>query len=84
VREASEIFRDHLRGCVREMICEVMASEVDQLCGAKHQPNGGELFRAGSSSGRVLVDGQREEGGSPPNSPAAGGRYDLRGNAGEL
>ncbi len=31
-----------------------MAEEVAQLCGPKHQPNGGELVRAGSSSGRVL------------------------------
>jgi transposase-like protein len=59
--EAALVFRDHLRGFVRKMICEVMASEVDELCGPKHQPAGGELFRAGSSSGRVLVDGDREE-----------------------
>jgi len=38
-----------------------MAAEVDQLCGPKHQPHGGDLFRAGNSSGRVLVDGEREE-----------------------
>lgn len=59
--EAAEVFRSHLRGFVRKMICDVMASEVDELCGPKHQPNGGELFRSGSSSGRVLVDGEREE-----------------------
>jgi len=28
VGEAAGIFRDHLRGCVREMICEVMAASV--------------------------------------------------------
>jgi len=59
--EAAQVFRSHLRGFVLKMICDVMASEVDQLCGPKHQPDGGELFRAGSSSGRVLVDGEREE-----------------------
>ena len=59
--EASQIFREHIRGFVRTMICEVMASEVDELCGPKHQPTGGELFRAGNSSGRVLVDGEGEE-----------------------
>jgi putative transposase len=59
--EAAIVFRDHIRGFVRTMICEVMAAEVDQLCGPKHQPNGSDPFRAGSSIGRVLVDGEREE-----------------------
>jgi putative transposase len=61
VGEAAEIFRDHLRGCVREMICEVMAAEVTALCGPKHSPAGGDLFRSGSSSGRVIFEGQRED-----------------------
>ena len=42
--EASQIFLEHIRGFVRTMICEVMASEVDELCGPKHQPTGGDLF----------------------------------------
>jgi len=58
--DAGQIFRDHLRGCVRQMICEVMAAEVDDLCGAKHQPSDSDHFRAGSSPGRVIVDGERE------------------------
>jgi putative transposase len=61
VGEAAEIFRDHLRGCVREMICEVMAAEVTALCGPKHSPTGGDLFRSGSSSGRVIFEEQRED-----------------------
>ena len=52
--DAGQIFRDHLRGFVREMISEVMAAEVTELCGPKHKPSGGEYVRAGSSSGRVL------------------------------
>ncbi len=59
--EAGQIFRDHLRGCVREMISEVMASEVSELCGPKHHPAESDHFRAGSSSGRVLFEGDREE-----------------------
>jgi len=59
--EAAEIFRDHLRGCVREMICEVMAAEVTELCGPKHAPSGDEVFRSGSSPGRVIFEGQRED-----------------------
>ena len=58
--EAAQIFRDFLRGGVRVIISEVMAEEVAQLCGPKHQPNGGELVRAGSSSGRVLIESQHE------------------------
>jgi putative transposase len=61
VGEASEIFRDHLRGCVREMICEVMAAEVAALCGPKHAPTSGDVFRSGNSSGRVIFEGQRED-----------------------
>ncbi len=37
--EAGVIFRNFLRGGVRQMICEVMAAEVNDLCGPKHQPN---------------------------------------------
>ena len=59
--DAAEIFREHLRGCVRQMICEVMAAEVTELCGPKHSPIGGEVFRSGSSPGRVIFEGQRED-----------------------
>jgi len=43
------------------MICDVMAEEVSELCGTKHQPLGGDVFRNGSSPGRVIYEGQREE-----------------------
>ncbi len=43
------------------MICEVLAAEVTQLCGPKHSPSEGEHYRAGSSPGRVLYEGEREE-----------------------
>ena len=59
--ETGEVFRDFLRGHVREMICEVMASEVTELCGPKHDPSPSDHYRAGSSSGRVLYEGEREE-----------------------
>ena len=57
---ASEVFRTHLRGLVRQMITDVMAEEVTALCGAKHQPTDESHFRAGSSPGRVIYEGQRE------------------------
>jgi hypothetical protein len=36
--EAGTIFRDFLRGSVLEMISEVIAAEVEDLCGPKHSP----------------------------------------------
>ncbi len=56
-----EIFRSFIRGHVRWFICEAMAMEVEELCGAKHRPKGEESYRAGSSSGRVRVGGVHEE-----------------------
>ncbi|MDB4645266.1 IS256 family transposase, partial [Rubripirellula sp.] len=58
--ETGQVFRDFLRGHVREMICEVMAAEVTELCGPKHDPSSSAHYRAGSSSGRVLYEGERE------------------------
>ena len=58
--DAGQIFRDHLRGFVREMISEVMAAEVNELCGPKHKPSDSDHYRAGSSSGRVLFEGEQE------------------------
>ena len=55
------IVRDFLRGSVRRMICDVMAAEVTELCGPKHHPGNSDCFRLGTSLGRVLVDGEREE-----------------------
>lgn len=59
--EAGQVFRDFLRGSVRKMICEVMAAEVSELCGKKHSRSDSAVFRAGSATGRVLVEGEREE-----------------------
>lgn len=43
------------------MISDVMAQEVSELCGPKHEPHGGEIYRNGSSPGRVIYEGSREE-----------------------
>lgn len=59
--DAGAVFRDYLRGCVRTMISEVLAAEVTELCGPKHRPNESAHYRAGSSPGRVLYEGEREE-----------------------
>lgn len=59
--EAGVVFREHLRGCVRQMLVDVMSAEVTELCGWKHAPSDSDCFRAGSSPGRILHEGQREE-----------------------
>lgn len=59
--DAGVVFRDYMRGCVRTMLSEVLAAEVTELCGPKHQPNESSHYRAGSSPGRVLYEGEREE-----------------------
>ena len=47
--DAGVVFRAYLRGCVRQMLTDVMAAEVTELCGAKHRPSENDHFRAGSS-----------------------------------
>jgi len=59
--EAGQVFRSFIREHVRDLICQVMAQEVSLLCGPKHQPTGGDNFRSGSSTGRIQIDGKREE-----------------------
>ncbi len=43
------------------MICEVMAADVTELCGPKHNPSSSDHYRAGTSSARVFYEGEREE-----------------------
>lgn len=59
--EAAAVFQSFIRGHVRSLICRVMSEEVAHLCGPKHQPGTGEHFRAGSSPGRIRIDGRREK-----------------------
>ncbi|QDT58563.1 hypothetical protein SV7mr_10560 [Stieleria bergensis] len=51
--ETGIVFRDFLRGQLREMICEVMAAEVPGLCSPKHAPSSSGHCRAGSASGLI-------------------------------
>ena len=51
--DAGAVFRDFLRGSVRQMICEVMAAEVNELCGPKHHPSDSAHFRSGAQPGVV-------------------------------
>jgi len=38
-----------------------MAAEVTELCGPKHDPSYSDHYRAGSTPGRILYEGEREE-----------------------
>jgi len=57
---AGEVFRTFLRAGVLDMISQVMAEEVASLCGKKYQPTASDHFRAGSTPGKVIVDGKCE------------------------
>ena len=57
--QAGEAFRDHLRGCVRQMIIDAMADEVSELCGRKYAPADTDRYRAGSAPGQVLHEGRQ-------------------------
>jgi len=60
--EAGEAFREFLRGGVRQVIVDVMAAEVAELCGPKHYPSeGSEYCRGGSAPGNILWEGNRDE-----------------------
>jgi hypothetical protein len=61
IEESSEVFRDLLRGVVRETIVGVMAREVEMLCGPSYRPASmKDCSRAGSAAGSVLFEGRRE------------------------
>ncbi len=60
--EAGDIFREYLRGGVRMMLTEVMAAEVAELCGPKYHPSeDASCKRAGSASGYVVWEGNRQD-----------------------
>lgn len=62
IGEAGEAFRTFLRGAARELVCRVIAAEVEMLCGATYRPdNSSTCYRAGSAPGSVLYEGRREE-----------------------
>ena len=60
--EVGEIWQTFLRGAVRDMICGVMAEEVQMLCGPRHQPEeGADCYRSGTAPGYVLHEGKRQD-----------------------
>jgi hypothetical protein len=59
VPQTASVFHHFLRGHVRAMICGVMAADATELCVPNYSPTPSDPYRAGSSPGRVLVDGER-------------------------
>ena len=59
--EAVELFQQTLRQSVRLALFEAMEAEVTQLCGKKYKPSESDYTRSGSETGKVYLDGEREE-----------------------
>ena len=61
-RESTELFNELIRGSVREAFWQMMAEEVEALCGPRYRPeNTSEYRRGGSECGRVYLGGEKEE-----------------------
>lgn len=58
--EAIEIFQQTLKQSVRLALYAAMEQEVNELCGAKYNPNDTENRRAGSEQGVAYLEGERE------------------------
>jgi len=59
--EAGRMFREFLRGQVRESLVRIMAEEVRELCGPKYRPSpDAGCRRSGTAKGVVLCEGRRE------------------------
>lgn len=61
-REAAALLDDLLRKSVREAFWNMMAEEVEALCGPRYRPDSeSQHQRAGSEKGTVYLDGGKEE-----------------------
>jgi len=60
-REATDLFNEVIRGSVREAFWQMMAEEVESLCGKRYHPDPDCSYqRAGSETGSVYLDGEKE------------------------
>ena len=77
-REATEFFNEVIRGCVREAFWQMMAEEVDSLCGKRYHPAPDcDYKRAGSETGSVYLDGEKEKVKRPRVRHETGGEVRL-------
>lgn len=64
--EAGRVFRQYLRGAVREILTDVMVEEVNSLCGPSYHPDKeSPRYRSGSARGYVYVESRRDEVSRP-------------------
>lgn len=61
-KEAAGLFNEMMRQAVRAGLYEMMAEEVESLCGARYRPDPDSAYhRAGSETGIAYLDGGKEE-----------------------
>lgn len=76
--EASEIFNAMMRQAVRAGLYEMMAEEVESLCGPRYHPDAqSEFRRAGSEKGIAYLDGGKEVIVRPRVRRDGGGEVEL-------
>ena len=64
--EVGRVFREYLRGVTRDILVEVMAQEVSELCGQAYHPDEESgYYRAGSAQGYAYIESRREAVGRP-------------------
>jgi len=75
-----ESFREYLQSKAREALAQVVAEEVNRLCGPAYgRDTAGELYRAGSAPSYVMLDGRRESFHRPRvRSKGAGGEQEVK------
>ena len=60
-KRGGEIFREYMRGTIRETLWELMQEEVGILCGTCHRPELDASYRrAGSNDGVMYLNGSKE------------------------
>ena len=59
---AGEIFRDYVRTATQGIVLDVMAEELERLCGPRYRPDvDSEFSRAGTAEGYVYIEADREQ-----------------------
>jgi transposase-like protein len=62
IGDAGNALRTFLRGAARELVCRVIAAEVEMMCGVTYRPdNSSGCYRSGSAPGSVLYEGRHEK-----------------------
>lgn len=61
-KQAAELFNEMMRQATRAALFEMMAEEVETLCGPRYRPDpGSSCHRAGTEKGVAYLDGGKEE-----------------------